>query len=172
MKNIVLIGMPGAGKSTIGVVLAKIFGYRFIDSDLEIQSREGDVLENLIQMHGIEGFLAIENDVNKNLKVSRSVIATGGSACYCDEALRVLGKDGVIVYLKADYPTLRRRLGSLKARGVVIRKGSTLLDLYHERTPLYEKYADLTVDVAGCPLKTAIRRTAEALKECEKFNEA
>lgn len=171
MKNIIFIGMPGAGKSTIGVVMAKIFGYRFLDSDLLIQDQENDVLEHLIDKYGIEGFLEIENQVNRDIKAEKTVISTGGSACYCDEALRHMREHGVIVYIKVDYETLHQRLGDLRERGVVIRKGSTLYDLYCERTPLYEKYADLTVDVSGCRLETSIKKIKEALKACKKLYE-
>lgn len=147
MKNIVLIGMPGSGKSTIGVVAAKMLGYQFLDSDLLIQAQEGDILENLIEKHGIDGFLAIENQVNRDIKASRTVIATGGSVCYCDEAMRALKEHGVVIYIKQNYEAIRRRVGSLHKRGVVIRKGTTLRELYEERTPLYEKYADAVADV-------------------------
>ena len=129
MKNIVFIGMPGAGKSTIGVVIAKIFGYDFVDSDLLIQNQEGDILEHLIEKHGIEGFLQIENQVNRDINVKKTVISTGGSVCYCDEALKHMSEHGVIVYIKTDYESLHQRLGDLHQRGVVIRNGSTLLDL-------------------------------------------
>ena len=165
MKNVVLTGMPGAGKSTIGVVLAKILGYNFIDSDLLIQKQERKKLQYLIETHGIDGFLAIENQVNADIHEEDAIIATGGSVCYCDEAMRSLGKEGIIVYIKVSYETLKKRLGNLSKRGVVIHKGSTLLDLYNERTPLYEKYADLTVDVDRMTIEQAI----EAIKnEVEK----
>lgn len=171
MKNIVFIGMPGAGKSTIGVVIAKMFGYQFIDSDLLIQNQEGDILEHLIDRYGIDGFLAIENQVNRDIVASRTVISTGGSVCYCGEALEKLAENSVIVYIQVDYETLHRRLGDLHERGVVIRKGSTLYDLYCERTPLYEKYADLTVNVSGCRLEAAINKIKNALRACEKLYE-
>lgn len=161
VKNIVLIGMPGAGKSTVGVVLAKILGYDFLDSDLLIQKQEDDILQHLIEKYGIEGFLKIENQVNRDIKDEKTVIATGGSVCYCDEALRTMAENGIIVYIKVSYESLEKRLGSLSKRGVVIRKGSTLRDLYNERTPLYEKYAHLTVDADGL----SIQETIEKIKE-------
>jgi len=165
MKNIVLIGMPGAGKSTIGVVIAKILGYNFIDSDLLIQAREGDILENLIMKNGIQGFIDIEDQVNSQISAERSVIATGGSVCYCDEAMRHLKDIGLVIYLKLDCRTICRRLGDLNARGVVIKKGKTVRDLYEERTPLYEKYADLTVDLTGCTITRSIEVMKDILAE-------
>lgn len=125
MKNIIFIGMPGAGKSTIGVVIAKIFGYDFVDSDLLIQNQEGDILEHLIDKYGIDGFLKIENQVNRDIDVKKTVISTGGSVCYCDEALRHMSECGVIVYIKTDYESLHQRLGDLHQRGVVF--GTALL---------------------------------------------
>ena len=156
MKKIVFTGMPGAGKSTVGVVLAKMLGYNFIDSDLLIQKQEGDILQHLIEKHGIDGFLKIENQVNRDIHTESTVISTGGSVCYCDEAMRKLGETGIIVYLKVSYESLKKRLGSLSKRGVVIHKGSTLLDLYNERTPLYEKYAHVVIDVDGLTIQEAI----------------
>ena len=171
MKNIVLIGMPGAGKSTIGVVMAKMLGYQFVDSDLLIQLQEGDILEHLIERYGTEGFIALENRVNCGIRVSRSVIATGGSACYGDEAMKKLAEDGVIVYIRTGYETLRQRLGDLHERGVVMRRGNSLLDLYRERTPLYEQYADLIVDVDGLSLEQSIASMKAAVTGCRKLYE-
>ena len=146
MKNVVLIGMPGSGKSTVGVVLAKVLGYRFIDSDLVIQEAEGKLLHEIISERGIEGFLEVENKINSELNPERSVIATGGSVIYGKEAMEHLSEIGTVVYLKLPYDVLVRRLGNLKDRGVVLKEGQTLKGLYEERTPLYEKYAQLTVD--------------------------
>ena len=148
-ENIVLIGMPGVGKSTIGVILAKILGYHFLDSDLVIQEREERRLHQIIAEEGTEGFLKIENDVNASLNVKKTIIATGGSAVYGKEAMEHLKEIGEIVYLKADYPTIKKRLGNLEKRGVALKPGQTLKDLYDERTVLYEMYADVTVDEQG-----------------------
>ena len=137
-KNIVLIGMPGVGKSTIGVILAKQLGYQFVDADLLIQQQEKRLLHQIITQEGIEGFLAIENRVNASIDAERSVIATGGSVVYGKEAMEHLRSIGTVVYLKLSYEALQRRLRNLKDRGVVLREGQTLLDLYQERTPLYE----------------------------------
>ena len=148
-SNIVLIGMPGVGKSTIGVILAKILAYHFLDSDLVIQEREGKRLHQIISEVGCDGFLKIENDVNASLNVERTIIATGGSAIYGKEAMEHLKEIGEVVYLKADYETIKKRLGNLEKRGVALKNGQTLKDLYEERTKLYELYADVTVDEKG-----------------------
>jgi shikimate kinase len=148
-NNIVLIGMPGVGKSTIGVILAKILAYHFLDSDLVIQEREGRRLHQIISEEGTDGFLKIENDVNASLNVERTIIATGGSAIYGKEAMEHLKEIGEVVYLKADYETIEKRLGNLEKRGVALKNGQTLKDLYEERTKLYELYADVTVDEKG-----------------------
>ena len=142
-SNIVLIGMPGVGKSTIGVILAKILAYHFLDSDLVIQEREERRLHEIIKEEGTEGFLRIENDVNASLDVKRTIIATGGSAVYGKEAMEHLKEIGEVVYLKADYETICKRLGNL------LKPGQTLKDLDDERTKLYEKYADVIVDEQG-----------------------
>ena len=129
MNNITLIGMPGAGKSSIGVVLAKVLGYQFIDSDLLIQKAEKRTLSKIIADEGTEGFKAIENRVNASIQVENTVIATGGSVVYCDEAMQHLKSEGVVVYLKISLELLSRRLGNLKGRGVVLKEGQTLASL-------------------------------------------
>lgn len=162
-SNIVLIGMPGVGKSTIGVVLAKILAYHFLDSDLVIQERQGKHLYQIIEEAGIDGFLQIENEVNASLNVERTIIATGGSAVYGKAAMEHLKENGKIVYLKADYPTIRKRLGDLEKRGVTLRPGQTLKDLYEERTRLYEAYADVTVDEQGLGTEETIGAVLRSL---------
>lgn len=147
MNNIVLIGMPTAGKSTVGVILAKIKGYEFVDSDLAIQLQEKRLLKDIIEQEGIDGFISIENRVNASLNVDRSVIATGGSVIYGKEAMAHLKRMGIVIYLKLRYETIRERLRNAKQRGVVLRNHQTLLQLYQERCPLYEKYADVIIDV-------------------------
>lgn len=144
--NIVLIGMPGAGKSTVGVVLAKRLGFRFVDSDLVIQEKYDRLLHELIEEYGVEGFWQIENDVNASLNQRRSVIATGGSVIYGSGAMEHLREIGTVVYLRLPYEEVAERLGDLNARGVTLMEGQTLLDLYQERIPLYEKYAHRTID--------------------------
>ncbi len=163
--NIVLIGMPGAGKSTVGVVLAKRLGLRFVDSDLVIQDTYGKLLHELIEEHGVEGFWKIENDVNASLDRDKSVIATGGSAVYGAEAMEHLRKIGTVVYLKLPYEEVAERLGDLNARGVTIQPGQDLLDLYQERTPLYEKYAHVTVECHGRMLREVVGDVVEAVQK-------
>ncbi len=147
MSNIVLIGMPSCGKSTIGVLLAKNLGMSFLDTDLLIQEETGKLLHELISELGNEGFLKLENKILSSLKAENSVIATGGSAIYADDGMKHLKSLGKTVYLKISYETLCERLGDYTHRGVVIRSGSTLLDMYSERSPLYEINADFTLNV-------------------------
>ena len=155
-ENIVLIGMPGVGKSTLGVVLAKQLGFEFVDADLLIQKREKRLLKEIIAEEGVEGFMKIENDVNANIETSKTVIATGGSVIYGAEAMAHLKEIGTVVYLKLDYETLDSRLGSLKRRGIVLKDGQDLKALYEERVPLYEKYADVIVDEGGLDLEATL----------------
>lgn len=168
MNNITLIGMPGVGKSTIGVVLAKVLGYQFLDSDLLIQKQEKRKLHEIISQEGIGGFMEIENRVNASIDVNDTVIATGGSVVYCKDAMEHLKSVGTVVYLKLSLGSLSRRLGNLKGRGVVLKKGQTLKDLYEERVPLYEKYADIVVDEEGKDLEATLHTILEILKEKEK----
>ena len=146
MNNITLIGMPGVGKSTIGVVLAKVLGYQFLDS----------------------GFQNVENRVNASIEAENTVIATGGSVVYCEEAMKHLKSVGTVVYLKLSLNSLAKRLGNLKGRGVLLREGQTLESLYEERTPLYEKYADIVVDQEGKDLEASLELLLETLKEKAK----
>lgn len=162
-KNVTLIGMPGAGKSTIGVVLAKILGYDFIDSDLLIQKEEGKRLWEIMRDEGTDGFNRIEERVNSQIAVSNSVIATGGSVIYGPKAMEHLREISTVVYLKATCPVLKRRLGDLTTRGVVFKPGQTLEDLYAEREPLYEKYAHLTINIGRKTVQQSVNAIAEAL---------
>lgn len=164
-KNIVLIGMPGCGKSTIGVVLAKAMGFDFVDSDLVIQKQYGKKLEEIIDEVGNCKFNEIEEQVNAQLDLERSIVATGGSVVYGPKAMENLGKQGIIVYIKLDYPEIEKRLGSLKERGVSMKEGQTLKDLFDERIPLYEKYADITVDTSGKDVRESVFLIMDQLKE-------
>ena len=145
-NNIILIGMPASGKSTMGVMLAKILGYNFIDSDILIQEKDGRNLPQIIEDEGIEGFIEIENRVNAGIETEKTVIATGGSVVYGKEAMDHFKNIGRIIYLKVDMDVLTKRLHHTKQRGVVMKDGQSLIALYNERGPLYEKYADIVVE--------------------------
>ena len=165
-NNVVLIGMPGAGKSTVGVVLAKVVGHKFVDSDLVIQEQQGKLLHELITEHGMEGFLEIENQTNASLDMTKAVIATGGSVIYGKEAMEHLKEIGLVVYLKLSLESIADRLGDLKKRGVALKDGWGLKELYEERVPLYEKYADVIID---CEEK-AIREITEEIADLYQKN--
>lgn len=162
-NNIVLIGMPGVGKSSAGVVLAKILGYEFVDSDLVIQKQEKRLLKDIIATEGNEGFLEIENRINASLDVTNSVIATGGSVIYGEDAMNHLANIGTIVYLRATYQTIASRLSNLTGRGVAIKDGQSLYDLYKERTVLYEKYAEVTIDLDGLTIEETVNKISKLL---------
>ena len=164
-RNIILIGMPGVGKSTIGVIAAKQLGYQFVDADLLIQQQEKRLLHEIISEEGVDGFLEIENRVNASIHTECAVIATGGSVIYGKEAMEHLSSIGTVVYLKLPYPELKRRLRNLKDRGVVLKDGQTLQDLYDERTPLYEKYADIIVDETGLQIEETREQMEQMLRE-------
>ena len=163
-KNIVLIGMPGVGKSTAGVILAKVLGYQFVDVDLLIQRRENRLLSRIIEEEGVEGFIEIESRVNASLFVEDSVISTGGSVIYGDKAMKHLSEIGVIVYLKLPFEILEKRLKDIEGRGVLLKEGQTLAGLYEERLPLYEKYAHIIIDETGLGIEQTVRRIVEEYK--------
>lgn len=164
-NNIVLIGMPGAGKSTVGVVLAKVVGHRFVDSDLVIQETYGKLLHELITEHGLEGFLEIENKVNAELNIQKSIIATGGSVIYGKKAMEHLKEIGLVVYLKLSLESIADRLGNLQQRGVALKEGWGLKELYEERVPLYEKYADIIIDCEQKSIRMITEEIAIAYKK-------
>ena len=150
-------------KPALFILLAKRLGLRFVDSDLLIQESEGKLLHQLISEHGNEGFLEIENRVNKNIDENNALIATGGSVVYCDEAMEHLGCIGKVVYLYAPLDEIKRRLGDYSHRGVIMRHGNTLDEMYAEREPLYEKYADITVDVSTGDFGESLEKICELL---------
>ncbi len=161
MNNIILIGMPASGKSTVGVVVAKRLGYEFVDTDLLIQKQEKRLLKEIIAQEGNDGFLAIENQVNRDLEVERAVVSPGGSVVYCEEAMAHFKEIGTVVYLKVPFEEINRRISNAKNRGVVLKDGQTLKDLYEERVKLFEKYADLTVKEEGDSLEETIDKVLE-----------
>ena len=148
-KNVTLIGMPSAGKSTVGVLLAKRLGYQFIDVDLVIQEKTGKLLREIIEEKGLDGFLAVENEINAGIRADNAVICPGGSVIYGREAMENLQGLGIVIFLKISLPELERRIGDVKDRGVALKNGMTLADLMEERRPYFEKYADYTIDEEG-----------------------
>jgi len=164
-KNIVLVGMPGVGKSTIGVLLAKQLGYSFLDTDILIQAAEGKTLQELIQEHGISGFCDLEEEYILSVSVNSHVIATGGSVVYGKAAMRHLKADAVVIHLNLSLGRLKKRLDDLDARGVAIAPGRDLSDLYAERHPLYLKCSDHTVDTDTLTPDTVVRHIMALLKD-------
>lgn len=163
MENIIFIGMPAVGKSTVGVVVAKRLGYEFIDTDLLILKEEKRLLREIIEEEGLDGFLAIENRVNSHVEAEHAVIAPGGSIVYSEEAMKHLKEIGTVVYLRVPFEIISRRIRDPKKRGVVLRENQTLKDLYEERAVLFEKYADLTIEEDGMKLEQTIEKVLEAL---------
>lgn len=166
MDNIILIGMPAVGKSTVGVIVAKRLGYNFIDTDILIQEETGKLLREIIAQQGIEGFLKVEDAVNSRVNVTKTVISPGGSVVYCENAMKHYKEIGKILYLKVSYETISKRLKNAKKRGVVLKEGQTLEDLYNERVKLFEKYADITVSEDGFSLEDTIDNVLQALENC------
>ena len=164
MDNIILIGMPGAGKSTVGVLLAKTLGYAFLDTDLVIQQREGALLQSLVDSLGVEAFLDVEADAICSVECRGTVIAHGGSAVCRERAMSHLKALGRIVYLHLPLEELERRLNNISTRGIAMAPGETLADLFAYRAPLYRNYADLTVDVGRQSLEETVALVLRALR--------
>lgn len=164
-SNLVLIGMPGVGKSTIGVVLAKHLGLNFIDTDLRIQARAGSRLQQIINERGLDEFLGLEEQVILDLKDRQSVIATGGSVIYSPFAMDALRRNGHLIYLKISLPQLRQRIDDMGQRGVVIEQNQSFADLYNSRTRLYEQYAELTVDCDNQTANQLVQRVETAIAQ-------
>ena len=148
-------------------MLAKVLGYEFIDADLIIQQQEGKLLREIIAEVGTDGFIEVENRVNSQIEVEKSVIATGGSVVYGKEAMQHLREIGTVVYLKVSYDILEKRLHDIKGRGVVLKEGQDLRGLYEERVPLYEKYADITVCEDNLNVEQTIEKITEQLNKLE-----
>lgn len=163
-KNIVLIGMPGAGKSTVGVLLAKAMKMPFIDTDLLIQEKHGKYLQELVDTHGFDEFIKIEESAILNLNVRKHIIATGGSVVYSEEAIRHLKVSGVLVFLDTKMYQLERRLKNAHKRGIAMKGDQTLSSLYDERFPLYSKYADITIDCAKKHIETIVAEIKNKIK--------
>lgn len=162
-SNIILIGMPTSGKSTVGVIAAKILGLNFIDTDLVIQQREGKLLCGIIENSGIEGFLKCEEAAILSLQESGALIATGGSVVYSEAAMQHLKHDGIIVYLKVNQKELFKRLHNVKERGVVLRPNETIEEMYRERCILYKKYADIIIDEGEKNLEETVTEVVKAI---------
>ena len=164
MKNILLVGMPGCGKSTVGVVLAKTIGFDFCDTDLLICKREGCTLQKIIEEKGIEAFGEIENAVGCELELNDTVIATGGSMVLWEDAMLSLKKNSVVVFIDVELAELERRITNITTRGITFAKGETLGDLYRTRRPYYEKYADITVKIRQGSLENTVERLYKEIK--------
>ena len=164
MGNIVLIGMPGCGKSTVGVLLAKAMGMAFVDTDVVFQAKEGRKLQRIIEEIGIDAFLAREEEAILSLSCNKTVIATGGSVVYGQRAMKRLHEGGVVVYIRLPYAQIERRLSNLATRGVTLREGQTLYDLYEERIPLYEKEADVVLDAVDLQIEQTVEAIARRVE--------
>ena len=154
--NLILIGMPTSGKSTVGIILAKALGYEFTDIDLLIQKKAGKKLAAIMEERGVDGFLSLEEEVTCGLSCSHTVIAPGGSVVYGEKAMEHLKSLGRVIYLQMDLDMLTERLHDARNRGVALREGQTLEMLYNERVPLYEQYADITVNESGHALEDMV----------------
>lgn len=161
MNNIILVGMPSCGKSTVGVVLAKTMNKGFVDTDILIQQREGRTLQDIINTCGNDYFHQVEEAVLLDFDGQNYVVATGGSAIYFDRAMDKFKENGKIIYLKVSLDTVLKRLNNIKTRGVTLAKGQTLGDLYHQRVPLYEKHADVIIEADGMSVEQVVERIIE-----------
>ncbi len=163
MNNIILIGMPGAGKSTTGVILAKALGMRFVDTDIVLQEKTGQLLQEIIDAEGHDAFLEREERTIESLRCRHAVIATGGSVVLGGRAMESLKSGGVVVYLKLSFEEMTRRLNNIPTRGIILLPGQSLRAMYDQRVPLYEKYADITVDCPGADFETIVQDILQAV---------
>lgn len=165
MKNIVLVGMPGCGKSTVGVILAKTLGMSFTDTDLLICAKEQSTLQNIIESKGLAYFEKVECEVGKDLSATDTVVATGGSMIMYESAMKSLKEIATVVYIDVSLEELKRRLTNIKTRGIAFAEGETLEDIFNIRTPLYRKYADVTVNADDFTIEETVTRLTELLKK-------
>lgn len=166
MKNIVLIGMPGSGKSTLGVLLAKAIGYSFIDTDLIISRKADMPLQQILNEKGLDYFLEVEQEVGESLECDYTVIATGGSMVLSDNAMRHLAENGIVLYIDVPLDEIKRRVTNIRTRGIAFHKGETLDDVFDKRVPLYEKYADISVVFENAAdIESTVDKMVEKLKE-------
>lgn len=164
MSNIILIGMPGCGKSTVGVILAKTLGIGFVDTDLIIQQQEKRLLQDIIDTDGIDYFLDCEAKAVKSLDCDNCVIATGGSVVYREGAIDHLKKNGKIIYLDVSLSEIKKRLNNISTRGIAAQKNDTIDDIYNERVTLYNKYADITLELDGTSVEQAVEKIVKISK--------
>lgn len=164
MSNIVLIGMPGCGKSTIGVILAKTIGVGFIDTDLIIQQKENRLLQEIIDSDGIDEFLNCEEKAVKTVSCDNTVIATGGSVVYREEAINHLKNNGKIFYLNVPLDEIKKRLNNINTRGIAANKNDSIDKIFEEREALYKKYADETIDLINCTVEQAVEKICKKIK--------
>jgi shikimate kinase len=163
MRNIILTGMPGAGKSTVGVILAKTLGMNFIDTDIVLQENSGRMLQEIINTEGIDAFLQAEESVIVSLNGENTIIATGGSVVFSEKSMQYLKKQGIIIYLSLSYEEMVRRIRNITTRGIVLAADQSLPDLYNQRLPLYEKYADRTIDCSDRDVEKIVENILNAL---------
>lgn len=163
MDNIILIGMPGAGKSTLGVLLAKAMGKLFVDTDIIIQQKTKRLLQDIIDNDGTEEFLSLEEEILLSVNENNTVIATGGSAVYSEKAMEHFRKNGKIVYLHVDFAEIEKRVTNITTRGIVLKNGRSLADAFEERKPLYDKYADVVIDCTGSTIENSVKMLTEKL---------
>lgn len=168
--NIVLIGMSGAGKSTLGVLLAKAIGMDYVDTDIIIQQHESRLLQDIIDQDGINKFIAIEEKVVSELQLNNSIISTGGSVIYSETAMNVLKQDGLVIYLHVPYEEIVKRVTNITTRGIVIKKGQSLMDVYEERVPLNMKYSDKTIDCSNKNIEHCVTEVIEIIRQSHSGN--
>ena len=163
MDNIILVGMPGAGKSTLGVLLAKATGKLFVDTDIIIQQKTKRLLQDIIDNDGTDAFLKLEEEILMSVNEENTVIATGGSAVYSEKAMEHFAKSGKIIYLHVDFAEIEKRVTNITTRGIVLKNGKSLADAFAERKPLYDKYAHITVNCTGASVEDSVRKLAEII---------